>query len=129
MSIHYYSRGVKNRIIWGGLVPYNQVWVTGAHSATRLDSEKIFTIGDVKIAASKYALFTITGKEEWTVFINKNYQQHFADDYDSKDDIVRTKIKPTAVEAPLERLQYFIENNKIIIDWGKIKLELPILIN
>ncbi len=129
MSIHYYSPGVKSRIIWGGLVPYDEVWVTGAHSATRLDSDKAFTVGGVKIAAGKYALFTIPGKAEWTVIINKNYQQHLTDDYNSKDDIVRVKIKPTIMDGSLERLQYFIENNKIVIAWGKIKVEVPFLIN
>ncbi len=129
ISIHYYSPGVKNRIIWGGLVTYDQVWVTGAHSATRLDSDRPFTIGGVKIPAGKYALFTIPGKEEWTVIINKNYQQHLTDDYDSKDDLVRVKIKPIFSETSLERLQYFIENNKLIIAWEKIKVELPFTIN
>lgn len=129
MSIHYHSPAVKNRVIWGGLVPYNEVWVTGAHSATRLDSDKAFTINGVKIPAGKYALFTIPGKDEWTVIINKNYEQHLTDDYNSTDDIVRVKIKPIALETQLERLQYFIENNKIIIAWEKIKVELPFSIN
>lgn len=128
-EIKYYSPAVKNRIIWGGLVPYDNVWVTGAHSATCLSSDKDFTIGGKKIAAGKYALFTIPGKEEWIVILNKNYQQHLTDDYNSKDDLIRITVKPIVTETSLERLQYFIENNKIVIAWEKIKIELPFTTN
>jgi hypothetical protein len=128
VTINYYSPAVRNRVIWGGLVPYDEVWVTGAHSATNIEIDKGFTIGNTTIKAGKYAIFTIPGKDEWTFIVNKNYQQHLADDYNIKEDIVRHKVKAISTEQPLERLQYFIENDKIIVAWDKIKIEIPVTV-
>ena len=81
IKINYNSPGVRGRIIWGELVPYDAVWVTGAHNATSMEVGKSFLIGDKLIPAGKYALFTIPGKDQWTVIINKNWNQQPTDDY------------------------------------------------
>lgn len=132
IMINYYSPGVRKRIIWGGLVPFDEVWVTGAHDATTITFDKDILINNVKVPAGKYALFTIPGKEEWTVIINRHWKQHLASEYDEKDDIVRIRVKPQSVNQ-LERLQYFIEpgsNNKgeIAIAWEKIKISFPVTV-
>ncbi len=131
ITINYYSPAVRGRIIWGGLIPFDNVWVTGAHRATSIDLSQEVVIGDVEVAPGKYALFTIPGKEEWTIIINKNWEQHLADDYDQKLDIVRVKVKPEMEESHQERLRYVIEqegNNKgeIVIYWEKLEVSLPI---
>ncbi len=128
VRINYYSPSVRGRIIWGGVVPLDEVWVTGAHSATNIEISKAFRIGNKTIPAGTYAIFTIPSKTEWTFILNKNYNQHLADDYDAKDDIVRLKVKPIALARPLERLQYFVKNNKISIGWDKVKIEVPVTI-
>lgn len=134
ITINYYSPAVRGRIIWGGLIPFDNVWVTGAHRATNVDFNQEVEIGGVKIAAGKYALFTIPGKDEWTIIINTNWDQHLADDYDQKLDIVRIKVKPETEENHQERLRYVIEpegNNKgeIAMYWEKVKVLLPIQAN
>jgi hypothetical protein len=93
-TIQYHSPAVRDRIIWGGLVPYDKVWVTGAHDATSIESDKDFIIDGKKIPAGKYAFFTIPGREEWTIIFNKNWEQHLADEYKQEDDVFRMKIKP-----------------------------------
>jgi hypothetical protein len=128
VRINYYSPGVRGRIIWGGVVPLDEVWVTGAHSATNIEISKSFRIGNKTIPAGTYAIFTIPSKTEWIFILNKNYNQHLADDYDAKDDIIRLKVKPITIAKPLERLQYFVENNKISIGWDKFKIEVPVTI-
>ncbi|MBS4044120.1 MAG: DUF2911 domain-containing protein [Chitinophagaceae bacterium] len=126
IKIKYHSPGVRKRIIWGGLVPYNEVWVTGAHDATTLEMPKAFVVDGKEIPAGKYAFFTIPDENEWVLIINKNWNQHLATEYDEKDDIVRIKVKPQNHQHT-ERLQYFIDtenNNGIIgINWEKIKVE------
>ncbi|MEY3590135.1 MAG: hypothetical protein RLZZ466_655 [Bacteroidota bacterium] len=127
--ISYHSPGVRNRIIWGGLVPFGEVWVTGAHDATYLVMPNDFIVAGNTIPAGKYAFFTIPGQKEWTLIINKNWSQHLASEYDEKEDIVRIKVKPKKVNHT-ERLQYFIEmesnsSGKISVAWEKIKLEMP----
>ncbi len=132
IKINYHSPGVRKRIIWGGLVPYDEVWVTGAHDATTIEISKPFVINRKEIPAGKYAFFTIPSKKEWTIIINKNWKQHLASEYDENEDVVRIKVKPTK-NKHTERLQYFIENGKgsngkIAIAWEKLKIEFSLII-
>ena len=134
ITINYYSPAVRGRIIWGGLIPFGNVWVTGAHRATNIDFNQEVQIGGVTIAPGKYALFTIPGKEEWIIIVNKNWDQHLADDYDQKQDIVRITVKPEVQEIHQERLRYIIEikgdsEGAIVMYWEKLKASLPISIN
>ena len=127
IRINYHAPAVRGRVIWGGLVPYDAVWVTGAHSATTLEVGKEFRVGDKMIPAGKYAIFTIPGKDEWTVIINKNWNQHLADDYSEADDLVRIKVKPEISNELVERLKYEVEPAgqsaaNIIISWEKIRI-------
>lgn len=132
VKINYHSPGVRGRIIWGGLVPYDEVWVTGAHDATTLEVGRPFVVEGKEIPAGKYALFTIPGKKEWTVIINTKWQQHLATEYDQKEDVIRIKVKPVK-HALTERLQYYIEPGKnntgrIAVAWEKLRIEFPIMI-
>lgn len=133
IKIKYHSPGVRGRIIWGGLVPYDEVWVTGAHMATSIEIDQDFIAEGISIPKGKYALFTIPRKEEWTVILNKNPDQHLTDDYDEKKDVLRLKVKPEDSNMSLERLQYFIMDKKnnvgtITIRWEKINLHFDITI-
>lgn len=132
VKISYHSPAVRKRVIWGGLVPYDEVWVTGAHDATTIEIAKPFIIAGKEIPAGKYAVFTIPGKNEWTVIINSKWKQHLASEYDQKEDIVRIKVKPLK-HVHTERLQYFIEGKKgnegkIAVAWEKIRIEFPVII-
>ncbi len=131
VTINYYSPAVRGRVVWGGLVPFDKVWVTGAHRATSIDFNQEVIVGGVTIAPGKYALFTIPGKDEWTIIVNKNWEQHLADDYDPKDDIVRVKVKPETEDTHQERLRFTIEassdtKGEIVIYWEKLEVSLPI---
>jgi hypothetical protein len=132
VAITYHSPGVRKRIIWGGLVPFDEVWVTGAHDATLLEINKPIVVAGKTIPAGKYAFFSIPGQEEWTLILNKHWKQHLASEYDEKDDVVRVKVKATRVPHT-ERLQYFIEDDKngkgkIAVVWEKVRVEMPISI-
>lgn len=126
IRITYHSPAVRKRIIWGGLVPYGEVWVTGAHNATTLETSRTLLIEGQQLAPGKYALFTIPGPDEWIVIINKNWNQHLAWDYNSKDDVMRFSVKPQVAD-PLERLQYFIamqraQQGQVYIRWERVKI-------
>jgi Protein of unknown function (DUF2911) len=131
IHIEYGSPGVKGRIIWGGLVPYDKVWVTGAHSATNITFSDAVTFGDKKIAAGKYALFTIPGKEKWTVILNKKYEQHLADDYNETEDAARITVTPEVSDKIVQRLTYTVDQTgeqkgEIVMQWEKITLSIPL---
>lgn len=132
IKISYHSPGVRKRIIWGGLVPYDEVWVTGAHDATTLEIPKTFVVNGKEIPAGKYAFFTIPGKKEWTLIINKHWKQHLVSEYDEKDDVIRIKVKAKKT-VHTERLQYFVETGKdnkgtIAVAWETLRVELPFII-
>ena len=130
IEIGYSSPGVKGRIIWGGLVPFDKVWVTGAHQATSVTFSKKVNIGDKDIPAGKYAFFTIPGREKWIAIINKRFDQHLADEYNEKEDLVRVELVPET-HAMTQRLTYAIEKideqtAAIVMQWEKIALRAPV---
>ncbi len=131
VAINYHSPGVRGRNIWGGLIPYGEVWVTGAHNATTIEIDKDFIVNGKTIPKGKYGFFTIPGKKEWVIIINKNWNQHLTDDYQQSEDLVRIKVKPQQQKETIQRLQYFItgkEKNKgvIAMAWDKLKVELEV---
>lgn len=133
ITIKYYAPAVRGRQIWGGLVPFDEVWVTGAHRATSFEINKDFTVEGKLIKAGKYALFTIPGKEKWIFIINKKWDQHLADDYNASDDVIRVEVAPKILNESIERLKYRIKpsaNNagELEIQWEKISLTIPFLI-
>ncbi|MBK8503531.1 MAG: DUF2911 domain-containing protein [Saprospiraceae bacterium] len=124
VHVDYSAPSVRNRIIWNGLVAYDQVWVTGAHRATSINFSNDVTINGKKIAKGEYAFFTIPNKDEWTLILNKNYEQHLADDYDQNLDVIRIKVKPEILDQPVEILSYEVKsgeggNGAITVSWGK----------
>lgn len=127
VHIDYSSPSVRGRIIWGGLIEYNKVWATGAHRATTINFAEDVAINDTKVPAGKYGFFTIPGEKEWTLIINKNWDQHMSDDYDSSLDVVRIKVKPKVLSKNQESLKYSVTelNNsqaEVSMAWEKLKV-------
>lgn len=132
VHITYGSPGVKGRIIWGGLVPYGQVWVSGAHSATSIQINQPILINNKKIEAGTYGFFTIPGKQSWELILNKNYQQHLADQYKPEEDVVRLTVNPETLAAAVPRLTYEVEKlsdstGAVVLKWEQVKVKLPFL--
>lgn len=130
ISVYYHSPAVRDRVIWGGLVPYGEVWVTGAHSATSVEFSKAIEIEGTTISKGKYAFFTIPGQERWTLILNKNWEQHLADDYDQAEDVIRIEVTPETGMPLAERLTYTIEDKRegsgaIRMSWEKLSVSLP----
>lgn len=122
-----YSRpNVKEREIWGKIVPYGEVWRTGANENTTFE-----TSGDLKIAGQilpkgKYGLHTIPGKDEWTVIFNKVNNEWGSYKYDQKQDALRILVKADKGDN-LETMRITFENVKInsaevVIAWEKIRV-------
>jgi hypothetical protein len=112
IEIVYSRPGVKGRTIFGGIVPYGQVWRTGANQATKITFSTPVKLEGNDIPAGTYALFTIPDEKEWTIIINKNAAQFGAFQYSSKDDVVRFKVTPiTLTDTTLET--FTIEFNHI----------------
>ncbi|MBK8944521.1 MAG: DUF2911 domain-containing protein [Ignavibacteriae bacterium] len=130
VEIKYGSPGVKDRKIWGELVPYNKVWRTGADEATTIEFENDVIIKNKIIPAGIYSLFTIPNEKEWTIILNKVYDQWGAFKYDPKEDFYRFKTTPKQNEFT-ERLKfsfYYKEPyiTEVSIRWEKIKVAFEI---
>ncbi len=130
IHIDYSSPGVRGRVIFGGLLAYDQVWQAGAHMATWIETNKDLIINSKTLPAGKYGFFAIPSKEEWTIMINRNWNQHGKDEYDEKDDFIRFKVKPIIIEEPIEHLEYKVnkidnKNGSISLAWEKVKIVFP----
>ena len=108
IAINYSSPAVKGRNIWGKLVPYGQVWRTGANEATTFEVSSDVMIEGQKLAAGKYALFTIPNEKEWTVIFNKKSDQWGAYNYNQKQDALRITVKPGKSREFQERMTFDI---------------------
>ena len=110
IEIVYSRPGVKARPIFGGLVPYGQVWRTGANNATKITFSTPVKLNGAEIPAGTYALFTIPGETEWTIIINKAAAASIFN-YNQTNDLVRVKATPVKLAEPVET--FTIEINDI----------------
>ncbi len=94
MTIVYSRPGVKGRVIWGGLVPYDKVWRTGANEATKISFSDDVTINGQPLPKGTYSLHTIPGRDAWTVIFNKVADQWGSFKYDQAQDALRVTAKP-----------------------------------
>ena len=94
IEIGYGRPAVRGRVIWGELVPWNQVWRTGANEATTIDFSHDVKIDGRDLAAGRYALFTLPDETEWTVIFNRVPDQWGAFNYDQGEDALRIPVKP-----------------------------------
>ncbi len=131
IHIDYSSPSVRGRVIWGGLVPYNQVWSTGAHKATAISFAQDVIINDTPVPAGKYGFFTIPGEGKWTLILNKNWDQHLADEYDEAEDVVRLTVTPEKLPEMQESLTYQVEplndsTARISVSWEHLKVSFEV---
>lgn len=102
IEVNYSRPSMKGRKIFGGLLPYGVIWRTGANTATKVSFSTPVKFGGTDVPAGDYGLFTIPGKDEWTVILNKVPGQWGSYAYAEKDDVLRLKVKPMAQATPYE---------------------------
>jgi hypothetical protein len=109
VTIEYGRPSKKGREIFGGLVPWDKVWRTGADEATVLTTDGPLTIGNIKLQKGSYAIFTIPGQREWKLIVNKNPKQWGAFSYDPKEDVGTTPMVATGTGAAVEQFTIALE--------------------
>jgi hypothetical protein len=124
VTIKYHRPGVKDRVIWGELVPYDKVWRTGANEATTIEFSHDVMVDGNKLAAGTYGLFTIPGKTEWSFIFSKQSKIWGNFGYKEEEDVLRIKTKPMA--APhCEWMKFGFadlkeDSAKVILHWEKL---------
>ena len=127
-----YSRPQANgREVMGELVPYGEVWRTGANEAPEIKLYQEVTIDGQTLAAGTYSLFTIPEKDAWTVIFNKDLDYWGAYSYDQEQDAVRASASTKVPDEPLEAFSIQFEegpdNTAVMhLGWGSTVASLPI---
>jgi hypothetical protein len=101
ISVEYYSPSAHGRKIMGGLVPFGEVWCTGANYATKITTEAPLQMGGLKLPKGEYSIWTIPNEKEWTLIINKETGQ-FHLYYKEQLDFGRTPMKVKMLDTPVE---------------------------
>jgi|HubBroStandDraft_6_1064221.scaffolds.fasta_scaffold01959_3 hypothetical protein len=122
VTINYSRPSVRNRKIFGGLVPYAQIWRTGANSATSLKTDVDLTIGGAAVPAGSYTLYTIPGETGWKLIINKQTGQ-WGTDYDEKQDLAQVDMKVAKNGTPTEQFTISLDKTggnsaTLKLDWA-----------
>jgi DUF2911 family protein len=131
-TVTYSRPAVKGRAIWGGVVPYGQVWRAGANAATTLELTTDARINGQPLPKGIYGVFILPTEKDWTFILSKTSKTWGAFTYDAKDDALRVTVAPQEAER-MERLEYGFEaisdsGATLTLHWDKLKASLPILV-
>ncbi|MGB3801199.1 MAG: DUF2911 domain-containing protein [Lewinella sp.] len=129
VTINYGSPSVNERNIYGDLVPYGQVWRTGANEATRITFADDVTIGEENslVPAGTYSLFTLPAdKSDWTIILNKTADQWGAYDYSEDDDLIRVKGMSEPASSPAERMDFALDGQSVEMTWSDLVVSFPV---
>ena len=130
VRIDYSRPGVKGRVIWDGLVPFDKVWRAGANEATKFTFSTDVKINGKVLKAGSYSFFTIPTKDKWTIIFNKVADQWGAFEYNEAEDALRFGVVPEKGNMQ-EWLAYTItktsDNSAVIrLEWEKLKVPFTI---
>lgn len=126
LTVNYGQPSVKGREVWGKLVPYGQVWRTGANEATTFETDKDIKVQGKVLPAGKYGFFTVPGEKEWTIVFNKVPNQWGAFKYDQAQDYMRVTAKSKKSAKFNEKLLYSINKGWVSIDWENLDVSFKV---
>lgn len=127
VSVEYSRPYKKDRVVFGVLVPYNQVWRLGADEATEITFKKDATFGGKKVKAGTYSMFAIPGEKEWEIILNSELKQWGAYNYDKiKDrDVVKVKVPVLPLSDNAEQFTITPYEDNLNIFWDNVSLSIP----
>lgn len=130
VTIKYSRPSMRGRKIMGDVVPYGQVWRTGANEATTLITPIALKIGSAEVPAGEYTLWTLPGANSWKLILNKQTGQ-WGTEYDEKQDLARVDMQKSTLPQPVE--QFLISWHKIserkadlVLEWETTRASVPV---
>lgn len=119
VTIAYGRPKKRGREIMGGLVPLNQVWRTGAGDATFLTTDRALQIGNTRVPAGRYGVFTIPADSGWTLILSSNVGENAAA-YDSTADFVRIPMQSGSLPEPVDQFTIAVEADGLLrLSWDR----------
>lgn len=130
LVVDYGRPSKRRREIFGGLVPFDAVWRTGANEATHFRTDRDLTIGSIRVPRGTYTLWTIPARDAWTLIINRQTGQ-WGTDYDKTKDVGRTPMNLSTLTAPVEQFTIAIEaardgSGLLTMRWDTTEASIPI---
>lgn len=128
-----YGRPQKNsRVIFDGIIKYNEMWRLGANEATEIEFFKPVKINNKTIAKGRYTLYCIPSADKWTIIISKDNYSWGNYSYDVKNDMIRVDIKVEKNTETVEAFTAYFDETKtganLVFMWDDVKTQLPILL-
>ena len=130
ITIDYSTPSVRGRKIFGGLVPYGKVWRTGANPATTIKTTGDLMIGDLKVPAGTYTLYTLPTADSWKLIVNKQTGQ-WGTVYNEPQDLGRTPMTVGSTPSPVEKMVIDFEKTagdltELHIKWADVDASVKI---
>lgn len=134
ITIDYNAPSKRNRVIMGELVPYGQVWRTGANASTKLTTAADLMIGNLHVPAGTYALYTVPGEKEWTLIVSKQTDLWGSKGYDEAQDLGRVKMKVAAVNDTVETFAIDVKpgtanRGTLTLTWENTQASVPVMVH
>jgi hypothetical protein len=134
VRITYGRPSMRGRTIFGDLVPYGELWRTGANEATTIHFEHNVQIEGQPLMAGTYSLFTIPGEDEWTVVFNRTENQWGAYNYDASQDALRVEVPAAPTAQSWEMMTFTFENvtdseGHAVLYWANTRVPIPITVD
>lgn len=131
ITIAYSSPAVKERKIWGGLVPYNKIWRAGANEATIFETDKAIKVEGKDLPAGKYSLYVLPTETTWTIIFNSQVGQWGITragetTNDPAKDVLKVTVKPSASKTFNERLVYAVDKKGFSLSWENLTVPVKV---
>ena len=125
ISVSYSSPRVRDREIWGELVPYGKIWRMGANEATILNTNQDLIIQGQRLPKGKYGVFSIPEADQWTIIFNKEWDQWGAYSYQASKDQMRIQVRPDTTFDFLEEMTFQLKPDTIEFRWENLGISIP----
>ena len=130
LRVTYSRQQKKERDVFGGIVPYDKVWRTGANEATEIILYQDVKFVDKKLKAGSYSLFTIPGEKEWTIIFNSDLDYWGAYSYNPENDVLRISVQTGTLDEVVEAFTIQFEKKDegtavMKLAWDQTLVELP----
>jgi len=126
VTIDYSSPRVKGRKIFGELVPFGQVWRTGANEATTFVNTADVVVGGTTVPAGSYTLFTVPNKDKWVLIISKKTAEWGTDYAGPSSDLARIDMHASTLSSPVENFTISFDKGALNIDWDTTRASVPV---
>jgi hypothetical protein len=133
-TVEYSRPGVKDREIYGALVPFGEIWRTGANATTKIAFDTEVTFEGQTVPAGQYVLFSIPSEDEWTVIIYGDTKVPNAAAYDSKNDVARFTVESIELSDSVENFTIGFddlrdESATLYLDWANLRVPVGISVD